>query len=199
MDVSEKDLLNRYLRKARSELLATLDGLSESQVRRPMTRTGTNLLGLVKHVASIELGYFGDVFGRPAPQLPWFAEDAEVNADMWATAQESREDILELQAESVRVAEATIAELELDAVVGEVPWWGERSAVSLRQMMVHVGFEVARHAGHADILRELIDGHAGSGDGNLTDLQEEEWSEHRSRLAAVAAGFDEPRQPEESA
>ena len=62
-----------------------------------MTPTGTNLLGLVKHVASVEAGYLGDVFGRPFPEpLPWFDEDAEPNADMWATADESRDDIVGL-------------------------------------------------------------------------------------------------------
>jgi uncharacterized damage-inducible protein DinB len=187
-DAVEKELLNRYLRKARRELLATLDGLSEEQVRWPMTGTGTNLLGLVKHVASVEIDYFGAVFGRPAPALPWMTDDAPVNADMWATEEESRASILVLQAESVAVAEATIAELGLDAP-GRVPWWGERGAVTLRQILVHVGFEVSRHAGHADVVRELIDGRAGSEDGNLPALEREQWAHHRERLeeAATAA------------
>ena len=85
--------LHRYLQIAREALLWKLDGLSEYDIRRPMVPTGTNLLGLVKHVASVELGYLGDTFGRPSGEpLPWFAEDAEPNADMWATADESRED-----------------------------------------------------------------------------------------------------------
>ncbi|PWD51768.1 DinB family protein [Serinibacter arcticus] len=189
MDTSEKDFLNRYLRKARRELLDTLDGLTEAQVRRPMTGTGTNLLGLVKHVATVEIGYFGGVFGRPEPDLPWAADDADVNADMWATAEESREQILALQEESVRIAEATIAELDLDAV-GHVPWWGERGAVTLRQILVHVGFEVSRHAGHADIVRELLDERAGHGDGNLAELDTVQWSAYRARLAEVASSFD---------
>lgn len=184
----EKELLRRHLRKARRELLATLDGLSQEQVRWPMTGTGTNLLGLVKHVASVEIDYFGAVFGRPSPTLPWMADDAPVNADMWATEEESRASILELHAESVRIAEATTAELDLDAV-GHVPWWGERGAVTLRQILVHVGYEVSRHAGHADIVRELIDGRAGSGDGNLPELEVKQWANHRERLeeAATAA------------
>jgi Protein of unknown function (DUF664) len=69
-----------------------LDGLSEYDVRRPMVPTGTNLLGLVKHVASVEAGYFGETFGRPFEEpLPWLDDGAEPNADMWATAEESRE------------------------------------------------------------------------------------------------------------
>ena len=80
--------LHRYLQVARDALLWKLDGVSEYDVRRPLVPTGTNLLGLVKHVASVEAGYLGDTFGRPFPEpLPWFDEGAEPNADMWATAE----------------------------------------------------------------------------------------------------------------
>src|SRR5262249_50700150 len=89
--------LHRYLTRAREALLWKLDGLSEYDVRRPLVPTGTNLLGLVKHVASVAAGYFGDTFGRPFGEpLPWLEETAENNADMWATPDESREDIIGL-------------------------------------------------------------------------------------------------------
>lgn len=84
--MDEKATLHRYLRTRRDDLLAKLDGLGEYDVRRPLTPTGTNLLGLVKHVASVELGYFGDVFGRPSGRgLAWDADDAEPDADLWTT------------------------------------------------------------------------------------------------------------------
>src|SRR2546427_5581942 len=90
------DLLG-YLQAGREAVLWKLDGLSEYDVRRPMTPTGTNLLGLVKHVASVALGYFGDTFGRPYPEpLPWLDDGAERNADMWATLDESRDQIVGL-------------------------------------------------------------------------------------------------------
>jgi hypothetical protein len=83
--------LRYYLQAAREALLWKLDGLSEYGIRRPLTPTGTNLLGLIKHVASVEIGYFGDTFGRPFGEpLPWWEDGAELNADMWATADESR-------------------------------------------------------------------------------------------------------------
>jgi len=83
--------LHRYLRAAREALLWKLDGLSEYDIRRPMTPTGTNLLGLVKHLTAVELGYFGDTFGRPSNEpVPWMGPDVEPNVDMWATADESR-------------------------------------------------------------------------------------------------------------
>src|SRR3954470_6495584 len=117
------DLLLRYLQRERESLLGKLDGLSDYDVRRPMTPTGTNLLGLLKHLAFVQLGYFGEVFGRPSERAePW--DEADPNADMWATAEESRQDIIELYEFSGRHADATIEALPLDAV-GEVPWWPE--------------------------------------------------------------------------
>jgi len=86
-----------YLQRAREVLLWKLEGLSEYDIRRPLTPTGTNLLGIVKHVASVELEYFGPVFGRPTGiSLPWASADAEPNADMWATPDESRAEIVDL-------------------------------------------------------------------------------------------------------
>ncbi|MGW7467588.1 DinB family protein [Streptomyces xantholiticus] len=163
------DLL-RYLQDAREALLWKLDGLSEYDVRRPLTPTGTNLLGLVKHVAGVELGYFGDTFGRPffAEEPPpwWYTEDAEANSDMWATADESREEIVGLYHQAWEHSNSTIATLTLDAI-GHVPWWPEeRREVTLHHILVRVISDTQRHAGHADIVRELVDGAVGYGKGN---------------------------------
>ena len=185
-----KEVLHRYLRRQREQLLAKLDGLDDRQVRLPMTGTGTNLLGLVKHVASVDLGYLGDVFGRPhGEELPWFTEGAEMNADMWATAGESRSDIEGLYRRAWVRADATIDELELDST-GEVPWWPEeRRVVTLQQILVHMISETARHAGHADILRELIDGRAGNDDGNLPEQEVAQWQAYVAKVQAAADSF----------
>jgi Protein of unknown function (DUF664) len=182
-----KRIIHRYLEKERIALLAKLDGVGERDVRWPMTKTGTNLLGLVKHVASVELGYFGEVFDRPSDvPLPWYAEDAETNADMWATAEESREEIVTLYERAAVHADATIEALKLDSP-GRVPWWtAERQQVTLHQIMVHVTAEIARHAGHADIIRELIDGAAGDNDRNVPDQIAQEWATYRLRLEEAA-------------
>ncbi|GLY67146.1 DinB family protein [Amycolatopsis taiwanensis] len=181
--------LHRYLQTAREALLWKLDGLSEYDVRRPLTPTGTNLLGLVKHVASTELEYFGQVFGRPSDQpLPWFADDAEPNADMWATAGESRAEIIELYHRAWAHADATIDALALDAT-GQVPWWpADRREVTLHQILVHMIAETYRHAGHADIVRELIDGAVGlrKGNDNMAPGDQAWWDGYRSRLERVA-------------
>ena len=178
-------ILHRYLDKQRTALLAKLDGVSERDVRWPMTQTGTNLL--VKHVASNELAYFGEVFDRPSNvPLPWFDEGAETNADMWATAEESRDDIVVLYERAAAHADATIDALALDSP-GRVLWWPpERQQVTLQQIMVYVTAEIARHAGHADIIRELIDGAAGDNDGNLPDQTAQEWASYRLRLEEAA-------------
>jgi len=180
--MDQKRILYRYLDKQRTALLAKLDGLGERDVRWPMTPTGTNLLGLVKHVASVELGYFGEVFDRPSDlPLLWLDDDAEINADMWATAEESREEIITLYQWAAAHADPTIEALSLDSP-GRVPWWPpEREQVTLHQIMVHVTAEMARHAGHADIIRELIDGRAGDNDGNLPDQSAQVWAGYRLR------------------
>src|ERR671926_175437 len=122
------DLL-RYLQEGGEALVWKLDGLSEYDIRRPLTPTGTNLLGLVKHVAGVELAYFGDTFGRPffeaqPPPSWWYTEEPEPNADMWAGADESREQIVGLYRRAWEHSGGTIATLALDAV-GHVPWWPE--------------------------------------------------------------------------
>jgi uncharacterized damage-inducible protein DinB len=188
-----KDHLRHYLQVARDALLWKLDGLSEYDVRRPLTPTGTNLLGLVKHVASVELGYFGDTFGRPSDEpLPWYAPDAEPNADMWATADETREQIVGLYHRAWTHTDATIDALPLDAA-GRVPHWpDERADVTLHQILVHVTTETHRHAGHADVVRELIDGTVGLrvDNDNMADGDRAWWTGYRDRLegAARAAG-----------
>ncbi|HKA69267.1 MAG TPA: DinB family protein [Actinomycetes bacterium] len=181
--------LRRYLQAGREALLWKLEGLSEYDVRRPMVPTGTNLLGLVKHVASVEAWYFGDTFGRPFPEpLPWLDDDAEPNADMWATAEQSREQIVELYHRVWVHSDATIDTLALDAV-GRVPWWpSERSEVTLHRILVHMIAETDRHAGHADIVRELIDGAVGlrADNDNLPPVDQTWWGSYRIRLEQVA-------------
>lgn len=191
-----KDDLRRYLQQVREALLWKLDGLSEYDIRRPMTQTGTNLLGIVKHVASVEAGYLGDAFGRPfAEPLPWFDEGAEPNADMWATPDESRADIVGLYRRAWKHSDETIAASELDTE-GSVPWWPEKRRVAtLHRILIHMIAETNRHAGHADIVRELIDGGVGhrADNGNMAEFDDAKWAEYRERLEAAARAADLPR------
>ena len=181
--------LRRYLQTAREAVLWKLDGLSEYDARRPLTPTGTNLLGLVKHLACVEFGYFGEVFGRkPDEDLPWWSEDAEPNDDMWAKPDESREALVALYRRAWAWADTTIGERRL-ADRGRVPWWpADRAEPTLHLVLTHVVAETNRHAGHADVVRELIDGAAGhrADNHNLAQGDATWWARYRDKLEGVA-------------
>ncbi|WP_027503079.1 DinB family protein [Rhodococcus sp. UNC363MFTsu5.1] len=186
----KSDLINR-LQVLRDSVLWKLDGLTEYDIRRPLTPTGTNLLGLVKHLAACEFGYFGYAFGRPAPiELPWALPGTSVNADMWAAPDESTDLITNgLYRRSWEHAGQTFEALDLDAP-GFAPGWPEPH-VTLHQILVHMNIETARHAGHADIVREMIDGAAGmtKGNDNLPYTTDERRRAHFERVQAAAATF----------
>jgi hypothetical protein len=187
---TQKDGLRYYLQRARDALVWKLDGLSDYDVRRPLVPTGTNLLGLIKHVAGVEAGYFGPVFGRPmAEPMPWDGvTDDDSNIDMWATADESRADILELYRMVRGHADDTIEALELDTP-GLVPWWpADRRNATLNRVLVHVIGELHRHAGHADIVREMIDGSVGvaAAFSNLPEHDQAWWRDYHAKLERVA-------------
>jgi hypothetical protein len=153
--------LHDYMRGARETLVWKLEDLGEYDIRRPLTPTGTNLLGLVKHSAWELAMYFGsEVFGRSHDvSLPWMAEDAEPNADMWARPDETTDGIVALYRQTWVIADETIEELPLDAEA-RVWWWGD-DPVTLHRVLVHVTANTQRHAGHADIIRESVDGSVG--------------------------------------
>lgn len=166
-----------------------LNGLPEYDLRRPLVPTGTNLLGLIKHVASVEAGYLGDVFGRPFGEpMPWMEDGAEPNADMWATATETRADIVDFYHRVWAHSDATIAALPLEST-GVVAWWPtDRNTTTLHRILIHTIAETHRHAGHADLVRELIDGTVGLRDGNanLPAGDEVWWEGYRNRVEEAA-------------
>ena len=192
-DDMRKMSLHRHLQRLREGVLWKLDGLSERQVRWPMVPTGTNLLGLVKHLACVEYAYLGTALDRTPPEpVPWWDDDAEANADMWATAEESRDDVLGLYRRACTHSDRTIVEVPL-AEAGHVPWWPTvEQHPTLHTLMITVVVETARHAGHADILRELIDGRVGmrAGHTNMPSRDAQWWQSYHQHLQDVAAGFD---------
>jgi Protein of unknown function (DUF664) len=185
IDDFAKKYLHDDLRWIRQAMLSKLDGLAEYDIRRPLTATGTNLLGLVKHLSLWEARYLGEVFGRPFPQpLPRW-DQTERGATMWATEHETRAEIVELYQRVWDHGDATIDALPIDAP-GQVPWWPEPD-VRLFNIMVHRLTETSRHAGHADILREQLDGTVGV-DGDSAAQHEEDtfWADHRARIEQAA-------------
>ncbi|MFD9882663.1 DinB family protein [Streptomyces alboflavus] len=190
IDEFAKEYLHSELRETRQAMLWKLDGLGEYGVRRPLTSTGTNLLGLVKHLSVLESRYFGEVFDRPLPQpLPRWDDASEPGADLWATEHETREEITDRYRRAWEHADATIADLTIDSP-GHVPWW-PRPDVKLFNILVHMLTETSRHAGHADILREQLDGSTGTTAAHAAPLRDTAVSEARlakiERAAAAAA------------
>jgi hypothetical protein len=160
IDEFAKEHLHEHLRSVREALVWKLDGLGDYDIRRPLTVTGTNLLGLVKHVAVWESRYFGEVFGRPFPEpLPRWDDEAADGTDFWATEHETRDDIVGFYRRVWQHSDGTINAIAIDAP-GYVPWW--QSDVTLFGIMVHILGDTTRHAGHADILREQLDGAVGT-------------------------------------
>ncbi|GAA2550809.1 DinB family protein [Streptomyces levis] len=185
IDEFAKATLHGRLRRDRTALLWKLDGLSEYDARRPLTVTGTNLLGLVKHMASVEARYFGEVFDRPSPEPlpPWQDHDG---SDLWATADESRAQIIESYRRTWEHSDATIDALPLDAP-GHVPWWPKPHLnTNLFAILVHVLGETNRHAGHADILREGIDGRTGMRPQHEMQIDEEAREAYCAKIEQAA-------------
>ncbi|MFB7586458.1 DinB family protein [Streptomyces sp. NPDC056169] len=185
IDEFAKDNLHGRLRRDRTALLWKLDGLSEYDARRPLTATGTNLLGLVKHLANVEARYFGEVFHRPSPEpLPrWQDSDG---SDLWATEDETRDQIFGFYRRTWEHSDATISALPLDAP-GHVPWWPEPHAdTNLFAILVHVLGESVRHAGHADILREGLDGRTGLRPEHEQQIDEEARAAHCAKIEQAA-------------
>jgi uncharacterized damage-inducible protein DinB len=151
----EKQSLQVSLDRHRDAVLWKLEGLDDADLRRAMTPSGTNLLGLVKHLAAVEYGWFCQTFGRETEPLPFDEDDPE--ADMRARPDETTEEVLAFYGRARAVSDKVIEELDLDQT--GTAWFGD--AVSMRWVLIHMVEETARHAGHADIVRELIDGMTG--------------------------------------
>jgi len=190
-DIEQKGVFLRYLDAAREGLLWKLDGLSEYDVRRPLTRTGTNLLGIVKHVSMVESGYLGACFGRPVADPAPIFTPGEANSDMFAAADESREFIVDFYQRVAANSTATVDALDLETRGTVAHWPEDRRHPTLQELLVRMVGETNRHAGHADIVRESIDGAAGMRPAmtSLPDESGEWWAAYRGRLEELAGQF----------
>lgn len=188
-----KTVLHHYLQETRDALVWKLDGLSERDARLPRTPTGNNLLGVLKHCLNVEAGYFGPTFGRqfPAPGelVPMEAYAQDPQADWYAQEDETRDGLIDLYRRVWVFADQTIEELPLEAP-GRVPWWRPgRQEVTLQRIIVHVIYDLARHAGHADIMREQHDKAIGWEQENSNVPDEYDWPAYVARLTALADRF----------
>lgn len=187
--MTTKDQLHATLQRQRAALLWKLDGLDERELRLPRTPTGTNLLGVLKHVASVEAGYLGAVFDRPFLEpMPWLSAQAPDNADLWCTAEQTPEWTRAFAQRAWAHCEATVTALDLDSP-GVVPWWpAERREVTLGGILGHLIGEVGRHLGQVDILREQLDDSTGylAVHPNLPDHDPDWWTDQYRQLVRLA-------------
>ena len=194
VDMSDpKRMLHHYLRETREALRWKLEGLDERAARMPRTQTGNSLLGLVKHCLNVEAGYFGPTFARefPTPEelVPEEAYDEDPQADWYAREDETKEGLLDLYRRVGAFADETIEQLPLDAR-GRVPWWGASAPdVTLQRIIVHVIYDLARHTGQADIMRETADGAVGLRRENTNVPDGYDWSAYVDKLTALAERF----------
>ncbi|HEY6277500.1 MAG TPA: DinB family protein [Streptosporangiaceae bacterium] len=151
----EKESLHVSLDRHRDVVLWKLDGLNDEQLRRPMTPSGTSLLGLVKHLAAVDYVWFCETFGRDTEPLPF--DDDDPDADLRVEPGETTGDIVAFYGRARQASDRVVDELDVTAT-GQA-WFGD--TVSLRWVLIHMIEETARHCGHMDIVRELIDGQTG--------------------------------------
>lgn len=181
--------LRRYLNSAREAIIWKCEDLSPKLARTPMTPTGTHILGIVHHLAITEYGYFTECLGRPVldPYIQEVLEIDDPQADFCPPEHFTMHDVLDLYRASIASAEQAFDELELDSPA-EVPWWNLRRHTTVENLMVHMISETARHGGHLDIVRELLDGQVGvmAQATNIPSFTPEQWRERHTALQRIA-------------
>ncbi|BCJ47868.1 hypothetical protein GCM10010168_22270 [Actinoplanes ianthinogenes] len=192
VDLSDpKSALRLYLQEARDSLIWKLDGLSEREARMPRTPTGNNLLGVLKHCLNVEAGYFGPTFGRefPTPEelVDLAVYDKDPQADWYAREDETKDGLIDLYRRVGAFADETIEQLPLDTL-GRVPWWPDGQPVTLHHIVVRVIYDLSRHAGQADIMREQHDQAIGLHPGNTNIPGDYDWPAYVAKLTRLAEG-----------
>lgn len=151
---SEKEMLEAFLDFQRATLLWKVSGVSDEDLRRKPTVSSMSLLGLVKHLAYVERSWFQVVFMNRELGVPWTKEDPD--ADWRIEPDETTASVLALFQDAVAESRKVVAENSLDDFAKK-----PGSDPTLRWIVIHMIEETARHNGHADIMREAIDGATG--------------------------------------
>lgn len=149
---SERDVLLAFLNKMRNAVVRTAEGLTADQVRRPGVPSGTNLLGLMYHLAAVEVHWFQRVF---------LGKEVDVDKSMQAPAELGTDEVVAAYRAACGASDEIVRGCPDLSTVSAIPNPGEDSRDSLRAILAHMIEETARHAGHADIVREQIDGVTG--------------------------------------
>ncbi|MEV0007631.1 DinB family protein [Streptomyces sp. NPDC051840] len=156
---SERETLRAFLDYHRATLAMKCEGLDDDQLRqRSMDPSTLSLLGLVRHMAEVERTWFRRVFEDNDIPLVWSDRiDFQAAYDASASTRAEAFGAWQAEVEHSRRIEREAASLD---VTGVQPRWEQE--VSLRMVMVHVLLEYGRHNGHADFLREGVDGTVGA-------------------------------------
>ena len=160
LDGSEVETLLGVLDYQRATFAWKCDGLSDEQLGKGLHPTAMTLGGMLQHLARVEDGWFSDVVAEGGPQEPWagMAWAAEWEGFRASTGEALRRSWSDSVERSRQVVAAELAAGGLD---GTHPAWGGQGRPSLRWVLVHMIEEYARHNGHADLLREALDGETG--------------------------------------
>lgn len=157
---SERDMLRAFLDYQRATLAMKCDGLSDEELRQQSMPPSTlSLLALVRHLAEVERAWFRRVFDDHDAPMVWSEQPMDFQAayDTSAASGQQAFDAWTAEVENSRRIEHDAESLDL---AGYQPRWEEE--VSLRMVMIHVLLEYGRHNGHADFLREGVDGTVGA-------------------------------------
>lgn len=164
MQAGEQEALGAFLDFHRATLLRKIEGLAKDQLGHTAVPTSTlTLAGLVKHLALVEDSWFQEVFlGRPLPE-PWASApwDDDPDWEFHTAPADEPNDLVELYLAATGRSRATVAAAESLDSLSVKPGQREGKPFSLRWILLHMIEETARHAGHADLLREAIDGQTG--------------------------------------
>lgn len=150
----EKEMLEAFLDYHRDTLLMKCKGLSDEELRRPMVVSGTNLLGLIKHLGYVERWWFQEVFAAQDPEFP--SSDEDPDAEFRIEESDSTESIIDFYR-----GECAKSRVIVSGAMPEDIAKHSKSERSLRWILIHMIEETSRHNGHVDILREMIDGQTG--------------------------------------
>jgi uncharacterized damage-inducible protein DinB len=157
----EFTMLAQYLDYHRATLVQKASGLDRAQLNQRTAASGLTLAGLLKHMALVEDAWFQETMAGEAPRQQWAGIDWDADPD-WefrTSADHEPADLLAMYTEACERSRATVARIgDLDAVS---PPGRRREEFSLRWVILHLIEETARHNGHADLLREAIDGVTG--------------------------------------
>lgn len=154
---TEKETLLGFADFLRQTILLKLEGLDDEQARRPHHPSGLTLLGMVKHLAYVERFWFQRVFMGEEVEIIW--SEGDPDADWRIDPDETTAGIIALYREQVTISNRIAAAHDPDATARRPG--PSRQGLQLRWILTHMIEETARHAGHADVIREAIDGQTG--------------------------------------